>query len=165
MQSAYNPWLVSLSIGVAIMVSFTSLRLASRVVEARGSANRVWLILGSISMGTGIWAMHFIGMLAFSLPIQLRYSVVLTFASLGAAILTSGFAIKIASGSNLGLARHSICSVVMGLGIVVMHYTGMRAILIFPAISYRPDPRYSIRDHCRSGRFCCALAYLQTAQR
>ena len=138
MQSAYNPWLVSLSIGVAVMVSFTSLRLASRVVEARGSANRIWLILGSISMGTGIWAMHFIGMLAFSLPIQLRYSVDLTFASLGAAILTSGFAIKIASGSNLGLARHSICSVVMGLGIIIMHYTGMSAILIFPAISYDP---------------------------
>jgi diguanylate cyclase len=138
MQSAYNPWLVSLSIGVAIMVSFTSLRLASRVAEARGSANRIWLILGSVSMGTGIWAMHFIGMLAFSLPIQLRYSIDLTFASLAAAILTSGFAIKIASGSNLGLARHTICSMVMGLGIIIMHYTGMRAILIFPAISYDP---------------------------
>src|SRR5208337_2402638 len=73
MHSTYNSWLVGLSIGVAILVSFTSLRLASRVAESKGSAGRAWLILGAFSMGVGIWAMHFIGMLAFSLPIQLRY--------------------------------------------------------------------------------------------
>jgi diguanylate cyclase (GGDEF)-like protein len=139
MHTVYNPWLVSLSVGVAILVSFTSLRLASRVAESQAAAGRAWLILGSISMGIGIWAMHFIGMLAFSVPIQLRYSIALTFASLGAAILTSGFAIKIASSSKLGLVRHFVCSLVMGLGIVVMHYTGMSAILIFPAISYDPS--------------------------
>src|SRR5277367_2018069 len=138
MHSTYNPWLVGLSIGVAILVSFTSLRLASRVAESKGSAGRAWLILGAFSMGVGIWAMHFIGMLAFSLPIQLRYRVDLTFVSLAAAILTSGFAIKIASSSNLGLKRHLVCSVVMGLGIVTMHYTGMSAIRIYPAISYDP---------------------------
>jgi len=138
MHSTYNPWLVSLSIGVAILVSFTSLRLASRVAESKGSAGRAWLILGAVSMGVGVWAMHFIGMLAFSLPIQLRYSIELTFVSLGVAILTSGFAIKIASTSKLGLTRHLLCSLVMGLGIVAMHYTGMSAILIFPAISYDP---------------------------
>ncbi len=138
MHSTYNPWLVSLSIAVAILVSFTSLRLASRVAESPNSAGRLWLILGAISMGVGIWAMHFIGMLAFSLPIQLRYSINLTFVSLGAAILTSGFAIKIASSAKLGLGRHLVCSLVMGLGIVTMHYTGMSAILIFPAISYDP---------------------------
>ncbi|HMD27754.1 MAG TPA: MHYT domain-containing protein, partial [Steroidobacteraceae bacterium] len=138
MHSTYNSWLVGLSIGVAILVSFTSLRLASRVAESKGSAGRAWLILGAFSMGVGIWAMHFIGMLAFSLPIQLRYRVDLTFVSLAAAILTSGFAIKIASSSNLGLKRHLVCSVVMGLGIVTMHYTGMSAIRIYPAISYDP---------------------------
>jgi diguanylate cyclase (GGDEF)-like protein len=84
----------------------------------------------------GIWAMHFIGMLAFSLPIQLRYDLGLTFGSLGVAILTSGFAIKIASSPNLHFGRHAICSLVMGLGIVTMHYMGMGAIRIVPAISY-----------------------------
>jgi diguanylate cyclase len=139
MHSSYSSWLVSLSIGVAILVSFTSLRLASRVAESEAAAGRLWLILGAVSMGVGIWAMHFIGMLAFTLPIQLHYSIAITFASLGAAVVTSGFAIKIASSRQLGLARHMLCSLVMGLGIVTMHYTGMRAILIFPAISY--DPR------------------------
>jgi NO-binding membrane sensor protein with MHYT domain len=136
MNSSYNPWLVSLSIAVAILVSFTSLRLASRVAESNRAAGRAWLVLGAISMGVGIWAMHFIGMLAFSLPIQLRYDLGLTFGSLGVAILTSGFAIKIASSPNLHFGRHAICSLVMGLGIVTMHYTGMGAIRIVPAISY-----------------------------
>jgi diguanylate cyclase len=136
MYSTYNPWLVSLSIGVAILVSFTSLLLASRVAESDHSAGRAWLILGAIAMGFGIWSMHFIGMLAFSLPIQLRYDVGVTFGSMGVAVLTSGFAIKIASSSKLGLGRHLICSLVMGCGIVTMHYMGMSAIRVVPSISY-----------------------------
>jgi diguanylate cyclase len=136
MNFSYNPWLVTLSVVVAILVSFTSLRLAARVAESSRAAGRAWLVLGALSMGVGIWAMHFIGMLAFSLPIQLRYDLALTFGSLGAAILTSGFAIKIASSSNLRFGRHVICSLVMGCGIVTMHYLGMSAIRIVPSISY-----------------------------
>jgi diguanylate cyclase (GGDEF)-like protein len=139
MPSTYNTWLVSASIAVAILVSFTSLRLASRIVESNRSAARIWLILGAVSMGVGVWSMHFIGMLAFTLPIQLRYDIGLTLASLGAAILTSGFAIMIASSPLLGLARHCVCSLVMGMGIVTMHYMGMSAIPIHPAISYDMD--------------------------
>jgi diguanylate cyclase len=133
---SYIPWLVCLSIAVAIVVSFTSLRLAARVAESSGAMGRAWLILGAISMGVGIWAMHFVGMLALSLPIQLRYDIGLTLASLGTAVLTSGFAIWIASRRQLDLARHVVCSLVMGLGIVAMHYMGMGAIRIVPAISY-----------------------------
>jgi diguanylate cyclase len=137
MTSTYNPWLVSLSIVVAVLVSFTSLNLASRVADSRESA-RVWLLLGAITMGVGIWSMHFIGMLAFSVPIQLRYHVGLTLLSLGVAIVTSGFAIHVASRPSLGFTRHLVCSLMMGLGIVVMHYIGMSAIAIVPAISYDP---------------------------
>lgn len=136
MTSTYNPWLVSLSIAVAVMVSFTSLRLACRVAESQGVASRVWLILGSISMGVGIWSMHFIGMLAFSLPVTLRYDLERTLLSLAVAIVTSGFAITIASRAKLGFVRHTVCSLVMGLGIASMHYVGMSGILIFPAIVY-----------------------------
>ncbi len=138
MHSTYNLPLVCLSIGVAVLVSFTSLRLASRVAESNAASGRAWLILGAISMGVGIWSMHFIGMLAFSLPIQLRYEVGPTLASLGVAVVTSGFAIKIASSRELGLGRHIVCSLVMGSGIVIMHYGGMSAIPVVPAISYDP---------------------------
>jgi diguanylate cyclase (GGDEF)-like protein len=136
MTSSYSPWLVCLSVLVAVMVSFTSLRLACRVADSRGIASRIWLILGSISMGVGIWSMHFIGMLAFSVPLILRYDIERTLLSLGVAIVTSGFAIAIASSAKLGFGRHLLCSLVMGLGIASMHYIGMSAILIFPAIAY-----------------------------
>jgi diguanylate cyclase len=82
--------------------------------------------------------MHFIGMLAFSLPIPLHYDIGPTLVSLSVAVLTSGFAIKIASSSLLGLGRHILCSLVMGCGIVTMHYVGMSAIPMVPAISYDP---------------------------
>jgi diguanylate cyclase (GGDEF)-like protein len=140
MALTYNSWLVALSIAVAILVSYTALGLAARVAESRGVAGRAWLILGACSMGVGIWSMHFLGMLALSLPIQLRYSIQVTLVSLGVAILTSGFAIRIASSKQLGLARHLVCSVVMASGIVAMHYVGMDAIVIEPGISYAAVP-------------------------
>ncbi len=136
MELNYNPWLVGLSILVAILVSYTSLGLAARVADSRGRAGRIWLALGACSMGVGIWAMHFIGMLAVSMPVQLRYSVSLTLLSLVIAIATSGFAIVIGSRLELGQTRHLGCSAMMGLGIAAMHYTGMGAILITPSISY-----------------------------
>jgi len=138
MPSSYNPWLVALSVGVAVCVSFTSLRLAGRVAGAGVRAGRAWLIFGAISMGAGIWSMHFIGMLAFSLPIALRYDVGPTVASLAIAVLTSGFAIKIASNATLKFARHAVCSLAMGAGIAAMHYIGMSSIPIAPAITYDP---------------------------
>jgi diguanylate cyclase (GGDEF)-like protein len=136
MKADYTPWLVCLSILVAILVSYTALGLAARVSESRGVARRVWLALGACSMGIGVWSMHFIGMLALSMPITLMYSVGITLASLAVAILTSGFAIHIASCPKLGTARHLVCSLVMGTGIVAMHYTGMSAIMVVPGIQY-----------------------------
>ena len=132
----YDPWLVALSVVVAVMVSFTSLRLAARVAHSAGVVARIWLLLGAVSMGVGIWAMHFIGMLAMMLPIKLQYDIGLTVGSLLVAIVTSGFAIQVASRPRLGAARHLACSVVMAAGIAGMHYLGMSAIQISPAIHY-----------------------------
>jgi len=67
----YNPWLVALSIVVAMVLSYTVLRLATRVAESQGAVGRRWLLGGAVAMGTGVWSMHFIGMLAFSLGTQL----------------------------------------------------------------------------------------------
>ncbi|MGH9809604.1 MAG: MHYT domain-containing protein, partial [Terriglobia bacterium] len=79
-------------------------------------------------MGIGIWSMHFIGMLAFSVPIPLRYNVLVTLASLAIAVLTSGFALGIAGRRDLSLSRLAVGSVIMGAGICAMHYTGMAAL-------------------------------------
>ncbi len=89
-------------------------------------------------MGIGIWSMHFIGMLAFSVPVPLRYNILTTLVSLIIAILTSGFALAIAGRRDLGLGRLAAGSLVMGAGICAMHYTGMAAIQIMPTIRYDP---------------------------
>ena len=138
MLATYNPWLVSLSLLVAVAVSFTALKLAGRVAEAGRSGARAWLIGGAASMGIGIWSMHFIGMLAYQAPIPLHYNVLMTLLSLLIAVLTSGFALGIASRRDSTLARLAASSILMGAGICAMHYTGMAAIQVTPAIHYNP---------------------------
>jgi diguanylate cyclase len=136
----YNPWLVLLSIAVAVFVSYTALNLSSRVARSASKPSaRFWLAGGAISMGCGIWSMHFVGMLAFSLPIALSYDIATTLVSLASAIALSGFALSIASRSEISLRRLAAGAVVMGLGICAMHYSGMSAIEVLPVITYEPS--------------------------
>jgi diguanylate cyclase (GGDEF)-like protein len=138
LKGTFDPWLVGLSVLVAIFVSYTALNLAARVSTTRGLAATAWLIGGGIAMGTGIWSMHFIGMLAFSLPIPLSYDIPTMLLSLVIAMATSGFALAIASGSHISWPRLSIGAVIMGSGVAGMHYSGMYAIQIRPTITYEP---------------------------
>ena len=140
MQGTYTPWLVCLSIAVAIVVSYTALSLASRVANARGTAAIAWITGGAVVMGVGIWSMHFIGMLALSLPIRLTYSLPITVTSLGIAIAISAFALRVASDPTLDWRRLTVSAVLLGAGIASMHYTGMAGIRIVPALSYEPLP-------------------------
>ena len=140
MVGTYNPLLVLLSIVVAIFVSYTALSLSARVARAKsGSDNTaLWVAGGAIAMGCGIWSMHFIGMLAFSLPIPLSYDLGLTAASLIIAIAISGFALSVASSPEINLVQLSVAAVIMGAGISGMHYSGMAAIDLLPQITYEP---------------------------
>ena len=138
MNSIYNPWLVSLSVLVAVIVSYTALRLASRVAASETRAAQVWLAAGAFAMGIGIWTMHFVGMLAYSLPVPLAYRIPTTIASLAVAIVTSGFALAITSGTQLSSLRLFGAALVMGAGIALMHYLGMASIAIVPGIIYDP---------------------------
>jgi diguanylate cyclase (GGDEF)-like protein len=138
MTGTYNYTLVLLSILVAIAMSHTALRLAARMATARGSSAQIWLAGGAVSMGTGIWSMHFIGMLAFSLPIPLSYDLTSTIGSLALAIATSGFALALAGRPRGGPGRLLSGSLIMGAGICAMHYVGMSAVQIVPMIQYEP---------------------------
>jgi diguanylate cyclase (GGDEF)-like protein len=89
-------------------------------------------------MGTGIWSMHFIGMLAFLLPIQIAYDIPITLGSLLIAAIVSGFALYTISHGRLSMRRLLGAGVLMGIGIAGMHYTGMAAIQVTPAIRYDP---------------------------
>ncbi|WP_317985345.1 MHYT domain-containing protein, partial [Ralstonia solanacearum] len=90
---SYHPLLVLLSLFVAILASYTALDMAGRIATARGRAVPWWLAGGACAMGLGIWSMHFVGMLAFSLPIPLGYDPWITLASLLIAVALSAFAL------------------------------------------------------------------------
>lgn len=89
-------------------------------------------------MGVGIWSMHFIGMLAFTLPIELGYDVPITALSLLTAILSSGFALWLVSQPRLPAWQLAFGALIMGAGISAMHYTGMAALRMQPGIDYDP---------------------------
>ncbi len=136
MASNYNFSLVVLSIIVAMMASYTALDLAGRVTQAKGRSAWMWIIAGSIAMGAGIWSMHFIGMMAFSLPIRLAYDLEITVASLLIAIAISAFALSVVSRPTLEIRRLLTGGLFMGAGICAMHYTGMAAMRMSPPIQY-----------------------------
>jgi diguanylate cyclase (GGDEF)-like protein len=138
-HSSYNPLLVAASLIVAILASYTALDMAGRITTAQGRAARWWLAGGAAAMGIGIWSMHFIGMLAFSLPIRLGYDPVITFLSLLIAIASSVFALWLVCQPNLPWSRLTLGAVLMGLGIASMHYTGMAAMRMIPLIHYIPS--------------------------
>src|SRR5882672_5021366 len=138
MSGSYNYYLVLLSILVAAVVSHTALRLAARVARAQGSTAQIWLAGGAVAMGSGIWSMHFIGMLAFSLPIALAYDIPTTITSLFIAIVTSAFALSVANRPRISLVHLSLGAALLGGGISAMHYVGMAAIQITPMITYEP---------------------------
>ena len=138
MNGSYNPWLVTLSIVMAVLVSYTALSLASKVATVTSRSRLRWLALGAFVMGSGIWSTHFLGMLAFSLPILLSYDVFQTLISLVIAIIASGFALHIASAPKVSATQLTWSAVAIGLGISAMHYSGMNAIQITPMITYQP---------------------------
>jgi NO-binding membrane sensor protein with MHYT domain len=138
MAGSYNFWLIFLSIVVATVASYVALDLASRVVAHGTRASRYWLIGGALSMGTGIWSMHFIGMLAFQLTIPMSYDIPITLLSLVIAIIVSGFALYSVSHGTLSLHRLLSGGLLMGIGIASMHYTGMAAMQLEPPLRYDP---------------------------
>ena len=91
MTGVYDLQLVALSLIVAIMASYTALELAGRVSQKQGASSWAWLAGGAVSMGIGIWSMHFIGMLAFKLPVAVAYDAAATMLSMAIAIVVSGF--------------------------------------------------------------------------
>lgn len=126
-SGSYDYRLVGLSVIIAIVASYAALDLAGRVSANRGRARREWLVGGAIAMGIGIWAMHYTGMLAFRLPIPVYYHIPTVALSLLAAVLASLVALHIVSHERMTNLRVSAGSVLMGIGIATMHYTGMAA--------------------------------------
>ncbi|HBV93028.1 EAL domain-containing protein [Pantoea sp. B550] len=129
----WNGVLICVSLIVAFIASFTALDTAGRVAVSHGWSARFWLLVGGTTMGIGIWAMHFIGMLAMMMPMTMRYDTRLTILSLLVAILASICAFsQTVSGLHLTRQRLLRGTLILGVGVVVMHYLGMYALLINP---------------------------------
>ena len=130
---SYNYALVALSVLIAMFAAYAALYLAGRVTAANGWNRAVWLLGGACAMGTGIWSMHYIGMLAFILPVPVAYDWPTVLLSLLAAVLASVVALGVVSRQKMGWFRALAGSVLMGAGIASMHYIGMAAMRL-PAI-------------------------------
>ena len=133
----YHAGLVLLSVVIAIFAAGAALDLAGRVTAARGRVRWVWLAGGATALGTGIWSMHYTGMLAFQLPVTVDYHEPTVVLSLLAAILASGIALFVSSRARLGGWRLLIGSTAMGAGIAAMHYVGMAAMRLPATLEWR----------------------------
>lgn len=137
LHGSYDYRLVALSIVLAIFAAYAALDLAGRVTAARGWPRALWLAGGATSMGTGIWAMHYIGMLAFSLPVPVLYHYPTVILSLLAAVAASAVALFTASRERMSVVASVAGSLMIGGGIAAMHYTGMAAMRLPAMMEYR----------------------------
>ena len=140
LTGSYSPLLVFLSVVVASAASYTALDLAGRLSSLGGRARLGWLLGGSLVLGVGIWSMHFVGMLAFHLPIPVTYGVGLVLLSVLVAIVASGLALFVVGRpGTVGLGALSVAALCMGPAIAGMHYIGMAAMRMQARLNYRAD--------------------------
>lgn len=139
LPTAYNPTLVVFSVLIAALAAYAALGAASRMgVANTANARRLWLATGSIAMGIGVWAMHFIGMLAFTLPVRVDYDLVITAVSVLPALLASALVLHLIGQERIGIWRLILGGALMGAGIGTMHYTGMAAMRMDAFMFYDP---------------------------
>jgi NO-binding membrane sensor protein with MHYT domain/two-component sensor histidine kinase len=124
---AYDWEFVGLSLTIAVIASAVSLDVAARIPGTTGWVRGAWISAAGVAMGGGIWAMHFIGMLALSLPVSISYDIPITLMSLALAIAATAAAFLIVSEPGHRLLRLGVGGLFMGAGVAGMHYTGMSA--------------------------------------
>ena len=128
MTIPHEPWLVLLSIAIAIQGSFVGLSLAAEIDTATGSHRRLLLAGSAVTLATGVWSMHFVGMLAASFPSAIDYLVLPTLASFLICVIVVGVGVYAAHEARLTKLRVALGAIAMGLGISAMHYVGMSAV-------------------------------------
>ena len=135
LTGSYDDTLVVVSFLTAILASYAALELAGRVTATHGFARFVWLCDGTLAFGIGIWCMHYVGMEAFRLPVEVLYDWPTVFLSMVAAVVASAIALFVVSRKTMSLFRAGVSSLFMGSGICAMHYIGMEAMRL-PAMHH-----------------------------
>ena len=134
----YDYSMVLLSYLIAMLASYSAFYFDAQLSTLTGLRKKFWLVIGAMTMGSGIWAMHFIGMRAYVMSVEMTYDLPLTLASWVAAVFASGVALHILGSARKGIWVIAASSIAMGLGITTMHYVGMLAMKFSPTISYDP---------------------------
>ena len=135
-MTSFNPWLVILSISIAIIASFMGFQVAAQAANANSGRKHFSLFVGSFALGAGIWSMHFIGMLALEICTAVSYKFNITALSLIPAIAASWIALNIIIRDHVKLQQLLLSGVLVGLGIGSMHYVGMAAMDMGPLLRY-----------------------------
>ena len=134
----YNDKLVLLSIFIAIISSYASFDIFSRISSAKGNGKIFWLITGSYILGLGIWTTHFIGMLSYDIHIPVTYSIKLNALSLLIAIVATMISFYYVNNSEKKLYTICLSSLILGSGMIAMHYIGMKSMHTDVIFSYHP---------------------------
>jgi NO-binding membrane sensor protein with MHYT domain len=131
----FNPALGYL---VSCLGAFLGLRCLTRARAHEGWHRARWIFLAAVSIGaTGVWAMHFIAMLGFTIPGQtITYNVSITIGSMLIAIAVVGVGLFIVGFGDGGISRLLIGGVIVGIGVAAMHYLGMAAMIMPDSMSY-----------------------------
>jgi len=138
MEGTYNWILVFASYCVAVIASYTAIYFGTRVFDLSGRSRRFWLAAGALSLGSGIWSMHFVGMSAYSMPMHMHmtFSATLTLLSWIPAVLASALALYVITLPKVSAKTVASSALIMGAGIFAMHYGGMYAMQMHPGIEY-----------------------------
>lgn len=134
--STYDPWLILLSIFIAILASFMGFQVASQAQNAPPIRKNLSLLIGSLVLGGGVWSMHFIGMLALDLCTNISYQFDLTAVSVLPAIIASWIALNLITRKEIKSQELILGGILVGSGIGTMHYVGMAAMEMAPLLRY-----------------------------
>lgn len=137
MAPSYNYFLVALSYSISVFGSYVGLQLVRGMRASDDQSRLKWVITAALALGGGaIWAMHFIGMLAYETSMEVVYTPSLTFMSLALAVIVVGAGLFFLSMHRTSIVHLLIAGTLTGLGVATMHYTGMEAMVMAADMSY-----------------------------
>jgi len=139
LMAQHSLWLCLAAVVMAVLAAWVLLPVKDRFHASKGRTRLLWWLAGSVAMGTGIWAMHFTAMLAFSLPVPIRYDVGITLFSMIPGIIANGLVIQLFVPEKHSKKRLNLMALIMAFGIGSMHYIGMEAIVVPATMYYVPQ--------------------------